>query len=126
PNLVHVRSVSTGLFNSGAAVDYPSTLSLHLSPSSATVVTGASTTTTVSFTASRGVADQPVELSASGLPAGVTASFSPPSPDAGATSTLTVATAKTSPGGVFHIAVNLEDLRPLPGVLRRVGKVRAT
>jgi alpha-tubulin suppressor-like RCC1 family protein len=105
PNLTHVRWVSTGLFNSGAAVNFPSTLGLHLNPSSATVVTGASTTTTVSFTASRGVAGQPVELTASGLPAGVTASFSPPAPDAGATSTLTLTTAKTSPGGVFHVTV---------------------
>jgi uncharacterized membrane protein len=46
-----------------------------------------------------------VALSASGLPAGVTASFSPATLAAGGSSTLTISTAPTTPGGTYPVTV---------------------
>ena len=57
-------------------------------PTSVSVVAGGSTTATVS-TAVTGGPTQPVTLSVSGLPAGVSASWNPASLDAGGSSTLT-------------------------------------
>lgn len=72
--------------------------SLALNPASGTVQQGASVTTTVATAVSTGAAQQ-VTLTASGLPSGVTASFSPATVQAGQSSTLTVsASANAAPG----------------------------
>ncbi|MEU8773857.1 M28 family peptidase [Streptomyces sp. NPDC048606] len=72
--------------------------SLALNPASGTVQQGASLTTTVGTTVTTGVA-QSVTLTASGLPAGVSASFNPATVQAGQSSVLTLtATANAAPG----------------------------
>jgi len=76
--------------------------SLSASPTSRTVVQGASTTYSVTETPSGGFTGA-VTLAASGLPTGATAAFSP-NPTTG-TSTLTVTTATTTPLGSFTITI---------------------
>ncbi|PWK64152.1 Zn-dependent metalloprotease [Streptomyces sp. CG 926] len=72
--------------------------SMSLSPSSGTVQQGGSVTTTVGTTITTGNA-QSVTLTASGLPAGVSATFNPASVQSGQSSTLTLtATANAAPG----------------------------
>ncbi|MGP3689996.1 M28 family peptidase [Streptomyces sp. IBSNAI002] len=72
--------------------------SLALNPSSGAVQQGASATTTVATSVTTGVA-QSVTLTASGLPAGVSASFNPATVQAGQSSVLTLtATANAAPG----------------------------
>jgi uncharacterized protein (TIGR03118 family) len=70
---------------------------LQLSATSATVVRGGSTTVNIASTASGGFGD-PVNLSCTGLPAGVTCAFNPVTIDpgaAGATSQLTISVGTT-------------------------------
>ena len=64
-----------------------SDFSISLAPSSLSVMQGSSSTTTISTAVTAGGA-QPVGLSLSGVPAGVTGSFNPPSVTAGGSSTL--------------------------------------
>ena len=72
--------------------------SMGLNPASGTVQQGASVTTTVTTQTTTGNA-QSVALTASGLPAGVTASFNPATVQSGQSSTLTLsATANAAPG----------------------------
>jgi hypothetical protein len=78
--------------------------SISDSPTSATVNAGASATSTVSTAVTAGSA-QSVTLSASGLPSGAAASFSPNPITSGASSTLTVTTASSTPGGTYPITV---------------------
>ncbi|MEV7028323.1 hypothetical protein AB0O00_40190, partial [Kitasatospora sp. NPDC093558] len=85
----------------GAATD---DFSLADSLASATVNAGAAATSTVSTAVTAGSA-QTVALSASGLPSGVTAAFSPSSVTAGGSSTLTVSTAASTPSGTYPITV---------------------
>jgi hypothetical protein len=85
----------------GAATRY----TMELSPSSAMVRAGHTTTTTVSFSASRRLYSTPVDLSVSGLPNGVTASFSPATPRIGYTSTLTLTAAPSSAAGTSVLTV---------------------
>lgn len=63
--------------------------SVSLSPASATVAAGGTTTITVSTAAING-SSQSISLSASGLPSGVTGSFSPATVTPGGSSTLTL------------------------------------
>ncbi|HZP66289.1 MAG TPA: hypothetical protein VFB32_08260, partial [Rudaea sp.] len=66
---------------------------------------GASTTSTISIGALNGYTGN-VTLSASGLPTGVTASFSPPSPAAGSSSTLTLSADNTvAAGTAAHVTI---------------------
>ncbi|MEV0095904.1 M28 family peptidase [Streptomyces sp. NPDC050738] len=75
-----------------------SDFSLALSPASGTVQQGGSVTTTVSTNTTTGTA-QSVTLTASGLPAGVSASFNPATVQSGQSSVLTLsATANAAPG----------------------------
>jgi hypothetical protein len=74
------------------------------SPASGTVTAGGSTSTTVSTAVTSGSA-QSVTLSASGLPAGASASFSPSTVTAGGSSTLTVSTGTATPAGTFPITI---------------------
>ncbi len=78
--------------------------SISESPTSATVTAGSSTTTTVSTAITKGFA-QTVALSASGLPTGVTASFSPSTVVSGSSSTLTIATSGATPVGTHAITI---------------------
>ncbi|MFF3670739.1 M4 family metallopeptidase [Microtetraspora malaysiensis] len=78
--------------------------SVSLNPASATVTAGQQTTTTVATQTTSGSA-QSVSLTASGLPAGVTASFNPSSVTSGGSSTLTLTTSTTTASGQYSIAV---------------------
>ena len=78
--------------------------SISASPSSATVTAGGSATSTISTAVTSGSA-QSVSLSASGLPAGATATFNPTSVTAGNSSTLTIATSSTTPNGTSPITI---------------------
>ncbi|MGW0753427.1 M28 family peptidase [Streptomyces sp. NPDC002587] len=72
--------------------------SMALNPSSGTVQQGGTVTTTVGTTVTTGTA-QSVTLTATGLPAGVSASFSPATVQSGQSSVLTLtATANAAPG----------------------------
>ncbi len=85
-NCITTRSTST-------SPDY----SVAVSPTSGTVVQGATTTFTVHTTAIAG-STQTVALSVTGLPTGVTGSLSPVSVTAGGTSTLTLTASATATG----------------------------
>jgi Zn-dependent metalloprotease len=78
--------------------------SVGLNPASGTVQAGQSATVTVNTSTTAGSA-QPVALSASGLPAGATATFNPASVQSGASSTLTIATSASTPDGTSTITV---------------------
>ncbi len=78
--------------------------SLGLSPASGTVQPGQSATVTVNTATTSGAA-QAVSLSASGLPAGATATFNPASVQSGGSSTLTIATSASTPTGTSTITV---------------------
>ncbi|TDB69917.1 M4 family metallopeptidase, partial [Micromonospora sp. KC723] len=78
--------------------------SVSLSPTSGSVDPGNSVSTTVGTTITSGNA-QTVTLSASGLPAGTTASFSPSSVSAGSSSVLTITTTASTPAGTYTVTV---------------------
>ncbi len=78
--------------------------SISVSPASGSANPGGSVTTTVATTLTGGSA-QTVGLSASGLPAGATASFNPTSVTAGNSSQLTIATSASTPPGTSTITV---------------------
>ncbi|MEY9858895.1 hypothetical protein ABH935_004518 [Catenulispora sp. GAS73] len=78
--------------------------SLSSTPGSGSVTQGGSATATVSTSAVGGDTES-VALSASGLPSGATAGFSPTSVTAGGSSTLTIATAASTPAGTYPITV---------------------
>lgn len=77
--------------------------SLSATPSSQTVVQGAATGYTLNITRTGGFTGG-VTFSVSGLPSGATGSFSP-NPATGASSTLTVSTATTTPTGSFVVTI---------------------
>ncbi|MFC8538390.1 M28 family peptidase [Streptomyces sp. NPDC057249] len=78
--------------------------SLSLDPASGSVKPGSSVTATVRTTVTSGSA-QTVSLSASGLPSGVTASFSPASVQSGGTSAMTVTTTSAAAPGSYTFTV---------------------
>ncbi|MCF3180874.1 M28 family peptidase [Streptomyces polychromogenes] len=78
--------------------------SLTLNPASGSVQQGASVTTTVATSTTTGQAQQ-VTLSASGLPAGVTASFNPATVQSGQSSTLTLSASSTTAPGPATVTV---------------------
>jgi exo-1,4-beta-D-glucosaminidase len=88
----------------GAGTGTPNDFSLADSPASGTVTQGSSTTSTVSTSVTGGTAES-VALTASGLPTGATAAFSPASVTAGGSSTLTIATAASTPAGTYPITI---------------------
>ncbi|GLY41645.1 zinc metalloprotease [Amycolatopsis sp. NBRC 101858] len=88
---------------SGGGPDF----SVALNPASGSVQPGASATTTLSTAITSGAA-QSITLSASGLPAGATASFSPATIQSGGTSTLTIATTTSTPTGSYPITVTAD------------------
>jgi len=72
---------------------------MTLTPATATVMAGMPATFTVATTVGAGNMAQSVTLSATGLPSGVTATFSPPTMMSGSSSTLTIQTAYDTPLG---------------------------
>jgi hypothetical protein len=82
----------------------PPDFSVSATPSSRTIVQGSSTTYSVSVTALNGFNGN-VGLSASGLPAGASASFSPTTISSAGSSTLTINTAPTTPAGSYPIII---------------------
>jgi subtilase family serine protease len=90
------------LINALAVVSAGFTLSA--SPTSVTVLQGASGTSTITSTVTGGF-DSAVTLSATGQPAGVTITFNPPSITGGGTSTMTIAVASTTAANTYPITV---------------------
>nr|WP_202885919.1 M20/M25/M40 family metallo-hydrolase [Kribbella sandramycini] len=81
-----------------------SDFSLTLDPASGSVAPGNSVQTTVR-TATTSGDPQSVQLAASGLPSGATASFSPTSVNSGSSSTLTIAASASTPAGSYNVVV---------------------
>ena len=73
-------------------------------PASGTVSQGGTTATTIATAVTLGVS-RPITLSASGLPAGASATFSPAALNTGASSTLSIHTVATTPVGNYTITV---------------------
>jgi uncharacterized membrane protein len=78
--------------------------SISASPNTLSITQGSSATSTISTAVTSGSA-QNVNLSASGLPTGATASFNPTAVTAGNSSTMTIATASTTPPGTYTVTV---------------------
>jgi hypothetical protein len=78
--------------------------SMAAAPSSVSVTAGQPASSTISTTVTSGAA-QSVALSASGLPAGASASFSPASIASGQSSTLTITTSASTPVGTTTVTV---------------------
>ncbi len=78
--------------------------SISASPTSGSVAAGSPTSTTINTAVTSGVA-QSVALSATGLPTGSSASFTPSTVNSGASSTMNVTTAITTPVGSYPITV---------------------
>ncbi|MFY1573766.1 S8 family peptidase [Verrucosispora sp. WMMD703] len=78
--------------------------SVSVSPTSGSVTAGSSASATVSTATTNGSA-QSVSLSASGLPSGATASFSPATVTSGGSSTLTISTSASTPAGTYPVTV---------------------
>src|SRR5206468_9054923 len=83
---------------SSLTVTVPADCSISVSPYTALFRSGQSVTSTVSTTVTSGNA-QTMTLSASGLPAGATASFNPSTVTAGGSSTLTIGTSAANTAG---------------------------
>ncbi|RLK24419.1 subtilisin family serine protease [Micromonospora sp. M71_S20] len=78
--------------------------SVSVSPTSGSTAPGGSVTATVGTATTNGSA-QSVSLSASGLPSGATASFSPATVTSGGSSTLTISTSASTPPGTYTVTV---------------------
>ena len=88
----------------GPTIANGNSFSLSTSPSSATVLPGGSTSTTVSSTVTSG-STQTVNLSVSGLPAGVQATFGSPSISAGSSTNVTFASTSTTTPGTYVLTI---------------------
>ena len=89
---------------SGAVVLPPNDFSIAANPTTVPVVAGASGSTSMGTTLVSGSAES-ISLSASGLPAGVAAGFSPTSVTAGGSSTLTLTVGAAAAPGSYPITV---------------------
>ena len=87
---------------------------MRLSPSPVTVRAGHRTRITISFRAPADLYGAPVALSVSGLPGGVTASFSPPAAAIGGGSILTLTAATSTAAGAFEATVTAMTLSSDP------------
>ena len=99
PSATHSATVSITISS-----QTPPDFTIAVSPASASVAAGSSTSYSVSTTAVNG-STQSIALSVSGLPSGVTGSFSPATVTAGSTSTLTIAAATTAAAGTTTFSV---------------------
>ena len=85
-------------------VDTQPDFSLSASPASLTVAQGSNGSTTINTTAVN--APEPVSLAVTGLPSGVTASFTPPSPvTSGGSTALTLAVGRTAAPGTSTLTI---------------------
>ena len=87
---------------------------MRLSPSRVTVRAGNRTRITISFRAPADLYGAPVALSVSGLPGGVTASFSPSTAAIGGRSILTLTAATSTAAGAFEATVTAMTLSSDP------------
>jgi hypothetical protein len=78
--------------------------SISVNPASGTVTAGGAVTTTVNTAVTSGSA-QTVSLSASGLPSGASASFTPGSVTAGSGSSLKITTSTSTPAGTYPVTI---------------------
>src|ERR1043166_8583967 len=104
PNGIELHPVLDVIFNPGTQTP---DFALAASPTSVSVAQGGTKTATVSTTVSGGF-NSAISLSATGLPAGVTASFSPTSiaaPGSGS-STLTFTASSTAAAGTSTVTIN--------------------
>jgi uncharacterized membrane protein len=103
PNGIELHAVLDIVFNPGASPDF----ALSEAPTSLSVTLGSSGATTISTSLSGGF-NSAVSLSVSGMPAGVTASFSPASIAApgGGNSTLTFTASSSATTGTFNATVS--------------------
>jgi len=110
------QAAATANVTSGArpAPSPDSYYTMQLSPSSVTVRAGYRTRITVSFHAMASLYGAPVTLSVSGLPSGVTASFSRPTAVIGGRSALTLTAAPSSTAGAFAVTVTAMTLSSDP------------
>ena len=95
------------LFKSGAPPPPPGDFSIAASPPPSAAVAGTpvtSATSTITTTTTSGT-PQTVGLTATGLPAGATAGFSPSSVTSGGTSTMTITPSSTTPAGTYTVTV---------------------
>src|SRR5258707_10260492 len=102
PNGIELHPILDIIFNPGTTADF----SVSASPTSLSVTQSSSGSTSIS-TSTTGTFNSAVSLSASGLPAGVTASFSPSSiaaPRSGS-STLTFTASSTASTGTSNVTV---------------------
>jgi serine protease len=92
--------------NNACAISFPTVttqpFTVSLSSAAGTVTQGGSATTTVATSA---VTPSTIALAASGVPAGVTATFSSASVASGSSSTLTLATTSSTTAGTYPIVV---------------------
>ena len=102
----------TGDIHSAPSPD--SYYTMRLSPSPVAVRAGDRTRITVSFRAATDLYGTAVTLSASGLPGGVTASFSPSTAVIGGRSVLTLTAAPSSAAGAFAATVTAMTLSSDP------------
>ncbi|MFI2205353.1 carbohydrate binding domain-containing protein [Streptomyces sp. NPDC020192] len=91
-------------FTGGTTTPPANDFSVSLSPGTAAVAPGGTTTAAVRTSVTSGSA-QSVDLAVSGAPSGVTASLSPTSVTAGGTSTLTVRTSASTAPGTYPLTV---------------------
>jgi hypothetical protein len=97
-----VASAAGAISKASAAETY---YTMRLSPSSVTLRPGSTARIIISFNAPRGLYGTPVDMSVSGLPSGVSASFSPSTTVIGGFSVLTVTAAPSSTAGAFAATV---------------------
>src|SRR5215472_14864026 len=102
PNGIELHAVLDIVFNPGTTADF----ALSTADTSLSVTQGSSASTTISTSGSGGF-NSAISLSASGLPAGVTASFSPASIAAPGTgnSSLTFTASSTATAGTSNVTI---------------------
>ncbi|BCJ61339.1 S8 family peptidase [Micromonospora endophytica] len=103
-----VTSPGTGspnkLLYTGNIVPPTQDFGLTVTPGAGTIDPGGSTTVTVGTTTTVGTPHS-VQLSVTGLPAGVTAAFSPAVVTSGGTATLTLSSTAATPSGLYSLTV---------------------
>jgi hypothetical protein len=114
PGLTGASAIAASGDHYHALIDAPS-FTISLNPTSGSTPAGATATTQVTLAPANGYAGS-ATLSVSGLPAGVTASFSPGQVSAGNPATLTLHTVVSSPTGTFPITVTATDASALDPV----------
>jgi hypothetical protein len=108
-------AVAAGSASGAHAASAPdSYYTMHLSRSSVAVRAGHRTSVGISFQAPAALYGVPVALSVSGLPDGVTASFSPSTTAIGGHAVLTLTAAQSLPAGTFAVTVTAMSLSSDP------------